>query len=135
MTNKNIIERNKSVADRKSFGKNVEVENSQDITTVHISNNLDRKTAEDIRSAFEGIDAEKVVVDLGQVRLTSSRGLATLLSIMLEGEEEGVRFGICEVSETCLIILQTMNIVEHIEGVEILDTFEEAVEWLNEEIA
>ena len=123
------------MADRKSFGKNVEVENSQDITTVHISNNLDRKTAEDIRSAFEGIDAEKVVVDLGQVRLTSSRGLATLLSIMLEGEEEGVRFGICEVSETCLIILQTMNIVEHIEGVEILDTFEEAVEWLNEEIA
>ena len=108
---------------------------SVDITTVYISNNLDRKTAEDIRSAFEGIDAEKVVVDLGQVRLTSSRGLATLLSIMLEGEEEGVRFGICEVSETCLIILQTMNIVEHIEGVEILDTFEEAVEWLNEEIA
>ena len=123
------------MADRKSFGKNVEVENSVDITTVYISNNLDRKTAEDIRSAFEGIDAEKVVVDLGQVRLTSSRGLATLLSIMLEGEEEGVRFGICEVSETCLIILQTMNIVEHIEGVEILDTFEEAVEWLNEEIA
>jgi len=123
------------VADRKSFGKNVEVENSGDITTVYISNNLDRKTAEDIRSAFEEIDAEKVVVDLGQVRLTSSRGLATLLSIMLEGEEEGVRFGICEVSETCLIILQTMNIVEHIEGVEILDTFEEAVEWLNEEIA
>ena len=123
------------MADRKSFGKNVEVEDSGDITTVYISNNLDRKTAEDIRSAFEGIDAEKVVVDLGQVRLTSSRGLATLLSIMLEGEEEGVRFGICEVSETCLIILQTMNIVEHIEGVEILDTFEEAVEWLNEEIA
>jgi anti-anti-sigma factor len=123
------------VADRKSFGKNVEVENSEDITTVHISNNLDRKTAEDIRLAFEEIDAEKIVVDLGQVRLTSSRGLATLLSIMLEGEEEGVRFGICEVSETCLIILQTMNIVEHIEGVEILDTFEEAVEWLNEEIA
>ena len=123
------------MADRKSFGKNVEVENSGDITTVYISNNLDRKTAEDIRLAFEGIGAEKVVVDLGQVRLTSSRGLATLLSIMLEGEEEGVRFGICEVSETCLIILQTMNIVEHIEGVEILDTFEEAVEWLNEEIA
>ena len=122
------------MADRKSFGKNVEVEDSGDITTVHISNNLDRKTAEDIRSAFEEIDAEKIVVDLGQVRLTSSRGLATLLSIMLEGEEEGVRFGICEVSETCLIILQTMNIVEHIEGVEILDTFEEAVEWLNEEI-
>ena len=123
------------MADRKSFGKNVEVEDSGDITTVHISNNLDRKTAEDIRSAFEEIDAEKIVVDLGQVRLTSSRGLATLLSIMLEGEEEGVRFGICEVSETCLIILQTMNIVEHIEGVEILDTFEEAVGWLNEEIA
>ena len=123
------------MADRKSFGKNVEVENSEDITTVHISNNLDRKTAEDIRLAFEEIDAEKIVVDLGQVRLTSSRGLATLLSVMLEGEEEGVRFGICEVSETCLIILQTMNIVEHIEGVEILDTFEEAVEWLNEEIA
>ncbi|MAE18443.1 hypothetical protein CMK12_05835 [Candidatus Poribacteria bacterium] len=121
------------MSDRKSFGKNVEVESSGDITTVYISNNLDRQTSEDIRSAFEEINADKVVIHLGQVTLTSSRGLATLLSIMLEGEEEGVRFAICEVSETCLIILQTMNIVEHIEGVEILDTFEEAVEWLNEE--
>ena len=112
---------------------NVEVESSGDITTVYISNNLDRQTSEDIRSAFEEINADKVVIHLGQVTLTSSRGLATLLSIMLEGEEEGVRFAICEVSETCLIILQTMDIVEYIEGVEILDTFEEAVEWLNEE--
>ena len=122
------------MSDRKSFGKNVEVESSGDITTVYISNNLDRQTSEDIRSAFEEINADKVVIHLGQVTLTSSRGLATLLSIMLEGEEEGVRFAICEVSETCLIILQTMDIVEYIEGVEILDTFEEAVEWLNEEI-
>ena len=121
------------MSDRKSFGKNVEVESSGDITTVYISNNLDRQTSEGVRSAFEEINADKVVIHLGQVTLTSSRGLATLLSIMLEGEEEGVRFAICEVSETCLIILQTMNIVEHIEGVEILDTFEEAVEWLNEE--
>ena len=121
------------MSDRKSFGKNVEVESSGDITTVYISNNLDRQTSEDIRSAFEEINADKVVIHLGQVTLTSSRGLATLLSIMLEGEEEGVRFAICEVSETCLIILQTMDIVEYIEGVEILDTFEEAVEWLNEE--
>ena len=121
------------MSDRKSFGKNVEVESSGDITTVYISNNLDRQTSEDIRSAFEEINADKVVIHLGQVTLTSSRGLATLLSIMLEGEEGGVRFAICEVSETCLIILQTMNIVEHIEGVEILDTFEEAVEWLNKE--
>ena len=121
------------MSNRESYGKNVAVEHKGDITALHISNNLDRQTAEEVRSAFEKIDANKIIVDLGQVTLTSSRGLATLLSIMLEGEEEGRRFAICEVSETCLVILQTMGIVEHIEGVEILETADEAAEWLVEE--
>ena len=120
------------MSDRRSLGANVEFEDRGDITIVYVSNNLDGKTAEDVRTAFEEIDSEKVIINLGQVRLTSSRGLATLLSIMLEGEEEGVRFAICEVSETCLIILNTMNIMEYIEGVEIVDTTEEAINWLNE---
>ena len=51
---------------------------------------------------------------------------------MLEGEEEGLVFALCEVSEPCMIILNTMNIMEYIEGVEILDTVEDAIKWLNE---
>ena len=90
------------------------------------------KTSEDVRLAFGEIKAKKVLINLGQVRLTSSRGLATLLSLMLEGEEEGLVFALCEVSEPCMIILNTMNIMEYIEGVEILDTVEDAIKWLNE---
>ena len=47
------------MSDRKSFGANVEVENRDDITIVYVSNNLDGKTAEDVRKAFEEIDTEK----------------------------------------------------------------------------
>ena len=114
----------------KSFGKNVVLESHGEIDSLYISNNLDGKTSEDVRLAFGEIKKEKVLINLGQVRLTSSRGLATLLSLMLEGEEEGVIFALCEVSEPCMIILNTMNIMEYIEGVEILDTTENAMKWL-----
>ncbi|MBP95438.1 hypothetical protein CMK18_05755 [Candidatus Poribacteria bacterium] len=117
----------------KSFGKNVVLESHGGIDSLYISNNLDGKTSEDVRLAFGEIKKEKVLINLGQVRLTSSRGLATLLSLMLEGEEEGVIFALCEVSEPCMIILNTMNIMEYIEGVEILDTTENAMKWLSEQ--
>ncbi len=120
------------MSNSKSFGKNVAIENNGEIDSLYISNNLDGKTSEDVRLAFGEIQAKKVLINLGQVRLTSSRGLATLLSLMLEGEEEGFVFALCEVSEPCMIILNTMNIMEYIEGVEILDTAEDAIKWLNE---
>ncbi len=120
------------MSNSKSFGKNVAIENNGEIDSLYISNNLDGKTSEDVRLAFGEIKAKKVLINLGQVRLTSSRGLATLLSLMLEGEEEGLVFALCEVSEPCMIILNTMNIMEYIEGVEILDTVEDAIKWLNE---
>lgn len=120
------------MSNSKSFGKNVAIESNGEIDSLYISNNLDGKTSEDVRLAFGEIKAKKVLINLGQVRLTSSRGLATLLSLMLEGEEEGLVFALCEVSEPCMIILNTMNIMEYIEGVEILDTVEDAIKWLNE---
>ena len=120
------------MSEGKSFGKNVVLKSDGDIDILYISNNLDGKTSEDVRLAFGEIKAKKVLINLGQVRLTSSRGLATLLSLMLEGEEEGFVFALCEVSEPCMIILNTMNIMEYIEGVEILDTVEDAIKWLNE---
>ena len=121
------------MSEGKSFGKNVVLKSDGDIDILYISNNLDGKTSEDVRLAFSEINAEKVLINLGQVRLTSSRGLATLLSLMLEGEEEGLIFALCEVSEPCMIILNTMNIMEYIEGVEILDTAEVAFKWLSEQ--
>ena len=121
------------MSDKKSFGKNVALESNDEIDSLYISNNLDGKTSEDVRLAFGEIKTEKVLINLGQVRLTSSRGLATLLSLMLEGEEEGLIFALCEVSEPCMIILNTMNIMEYIEGVEIVDTAEDAIKWLNEQ--
>ena len=120
------------MSNSKSFGENVAIESNGEIDSLYISNNLDGKTSEDVRLAFGEIKAKKVLINLGQVRLTSSRGLATLLSLMLEGEEEGLVFALCEVSEPCMIILNTMNIMEYIEGVEILDTVEDAIKWLNE---
>jgi len=70
---------------------------------------------------------EKIVVDLGQVTITTSRGMATLLSVIIEGEEKDQEFCLCNVSEPCMVIIDAMNILEYVEGLEVLDNLEEGI--------
>ena len=67
---------------------------------------------------------------MGQVTITTSRGMATLLSIIVEGQEEQQMFCLCNVSDTCMLIIDAMNIMDYIEGLEILDTIEDGLALL-----
>ena len=81
-----------------------------------------------MREAYNQIEAgEKIVVDLGQVTITTSRGMATLLSVIIEGEEKDQEFCLCNVSEPCMVIIDAMNILEYVEGLEVLDNLEEGI--------
>ena len=115
-----------------NYGSNVAVEQIGDVSVLSIQNNLDRHTAESVRTAYNQIGNGNVVINLGQVTLTSSRGIATIVSVMLEGELKKQKFCLCELSDPCMLIIKTMNIMEHIEGVEIFDSLEEALEFFNQ---
>ena len=73
------------------------------------------------------METDDVLVDLGQVSVTTSRGMATLLSIIVEGQEEDQQFCLCNVSEACMLIIDAMNIMEYVEGLEIVDSMEEGI--------
>ena len=115
-----------------NYGSNVAVEQIGDVSVLSIQNNLDRHTAESVRAAYNQIENGKVVINLGQVTLTSSRGIATIVSVMLEGEQKQQKFCLCEISDPCMLIIKTMNIMEHIEGVEIFGSLQEALEFFKE---
>ena len=115
-----------------NYGSNVAVEQIGDVSVLSIQNNLDRHTAESVRTAYNQIGNGKVIINLGQVTLTSSRGIATIVSVMLEGEQKKQKFCLCEISDPCMLIIKTMNIMEHIKGVEIFDTKQEAIDFFNQ---
>jgi hypothetical protein len=53
--------------------------------------------------------------------------MATLLSVIIEGEEKDQEFCLCNVSEPCMVIIDAMNILEYVEGLEVLDNLEEGI--------
>jgi len=110
------------------FGDNITVDQKDAISIIGVSNNLGYETADDLRGAYNQIEeGKKIVVDLGQVRITTSRGMATLLSVIIEGEEKDQEFCLCNVSEPCMVIIDAMNILEYVEGLEVLDNLEEGI--------
>ncbi len=114
----------------KQIGENITLEQQGSTTIVRISNNLGYDTADDLRSAYQEVKTSNILVDLGQVTITTSRGMATLLSIIVEGQEEQQMFCLCNVSDACMLIIDAMNIMDYIEGLEILDTIEDGLALL-----
>ncbi|MAE19003.1 hypothetical protein CMK12_08765 [Candidatus Poribacteria bacterium] len=111
----------------KQIGENITLDQKDSITIISISNNLGYDTADELRSAYQEVETDDVLVDLGQVSVTTSRGMATLLSIIVEGQEEDQQFCLCNVSEACMLIIDAMNIMEYVEGLEIVDSMEEGI--------
>ncbi|MDP6598569.1 MAG: STAS domain-containing protein, partial [Candidatus Poribacteria bacterium] len=109
------------------IGENITLDQKDSITIISISNNLGYDTADELRSAYQEVETDDVLVDLGQVSVTTSRGMATLLSIIVEGQEEDQQFCLCNVSEACMLIIDAMNIMEYVEGLEIVDSMEEGI--------
>ena len=111
----------------KQIGENITLDQKDNITIIGISNNLGYDTADELRNAYQEVETDDVLVDLGQVSITTSRGMATLLSIIVEGQEEARQFCLCNVSEACMLIIDAMNIMEYVEGLEIVDSMEEGI--------
>ena len=72
----------------KKIGDNIIIDQQNNITIIQISDNLGYDTADDLRTAYNDVETSHILVDLGQVTITTSRGMATLLSIIVEGQEE-----------------------------------------------
>jgi len=108
------------------IGDNISLDKEDDVSIVYISNNLSYQTADELRTAYEQIkDDDKILIDLGQVKITTSRGMATLISIILDGFEKGQLVYLCNVSRQCMNIIEAMNITKHVPELEIFDTINE----------
>ena len=104
------------------------VDQKDGIAVISITENLGYDTAADLRATYNGLSEDYILVDLGGVTLTSSRGMATLLSIILESEDKGQQVHLCNVSSPCMNIIDAMDIVTHVPGLKIFGSLEEGIE-------
>lgn len=102
----------------------------KNISIISIRNNLSYQTADELRATYDQIKDNKILVDLGEVRLTTSRGMATLLRVILEAEEKNQKICLCHVSGQCMNILEAMDIVSHVAELMIFDSADEGMEYL-----
>lgn len=107
---------------------NVSLDRKDDIAILSISNNLSYQTADDLKVAYPLIEEKKILVDLGQVKITTSRGMASLISMILEANDKDQRVCLCNVSQPCMNIIDAMDIMAHVKGMKIFETVEEGIE-------
>ena len=111
------------------IGDNVSFEQREDVSIIYVRNNLSYQTADELRAAYNQIQNDKVLVELGQVRVTTSRGMATLITIILEGYEKNQRVFLCNVSRQCMNIIEATEIVKHVPNLKIFLTLDEGMEY------
>ncbi len=112
------------------IGDNISLEQREDIRIIYIRNNLSYQTADELRTAYNQIQEEKILIDLGQVTITTSRGMATLISIILDANEKNQRVCLCNVSSPCINIIEAVDIMKHVPNLRIFDTLDEGMEHL-----
>lgn len=106
------------------------VDERDGVSIIFIQGNLGYETAGDLRKTYDAIDNNRILVDLGNVTLTSSRGMATLLNIFLESEEKGWQLALCNVSGPCNVILEASDILTHVPGLKTFDSLEDGLAFL-----
>ena len=111
------------------IGDNISLEHKDDVSIVYINNNLSYQTADELRKGYEQIQDDKILIDLAGVRVTTSRGVATLLSIILESYDKGWQVCLCNVSTMCMTIIEVTEIVKHVPNLKIFDTIDEGMEY------
>jgi len=112
------------------IGENISLEQKEDVYIIYISNNLSYQTADELREGYNQIQNEKILIDLGQVRVTTSRGVATLLNVILESYDKGWQVCVCNVSKMCMTIIEVTQIKKHVPNLKIFDTIDEGMEYL-----
>lgn len=108
------------------------LEHRNDIAILSIRRNLGHDTAVALRKTYNEMQHQRILIDLGDVTLTSSRGIATLLSIFLESEEKGQQVVLCNVSKPCEVIFEAADILTHVPTLKIFATMDEGVEFFRQ---
>lgn len=114
------------------IGDNIILERKDDVSIIYISNNLSYQTADELREGYEQIEDGGILIDLGQVRITTSRGMATLISIILDAFEKDQQVCLCNVSRICMNIIEAMELIKHVPNLKIFDTLDEGMEYFRE---
>jgi anti-anti-sigma regulatory factor len=112
-------------------GDNISLSRKDGVTIIFIRNNLSYQTADELRAGYEKIKDNKILVDLGGVTITTSRGMATLIAIILDAEERNQKVCLCNVSRVCMNIIDAMDIRSHVTELKIFDTLDEGLEYLH----
>jgi len=116
---------------KKKIGDNILLEQRGDISIIYISNNLSYQTADELREAYEQIQDNKLLFDLGQIKVTTSRGMATLVRIILESYDKGRPFCLCNASGMFMTIVEAMDLITHVPNLKIVDTIDDGMEYLS----
>ena len=107
--------------------ENISVEQRDDLTVLLIKNNLSYQTADEIKVIYPNIESEKILIDLGGVTLTTSRGMASVIRIVIDAHEKSRQIGLCNVSHQCMNIIDAMDIVTHIPSLKLFETLDEGI--------
>lgn len=114
----------------RKVSNNISLSRKDNISIISVKNNLSYQTADELRDTYEKIRDSKILVDLGDVTITTSRGMATLIAIILDAKEKNQRVCLCNVSRICMNIIDAMDIMSHVPELKILDTLDEGMEYL-----
>jgi len=107
--------------------ENISLEQRGDVTVLLIKNNLSYQTADEIKAIYPDIESEKMLIDLGGVTLTTSRGMASVIRIVIDAHEKNRQIGLCNVSHHCMNIIDAMDLITHIPGLKLFKTLDEGI--------
>lgn len=111
------------------IGDNISLEQKDDVSIIYIRNNLSYQTADELREAYGQIQYDKILMDLGQVTITTSRGMGTVIGIILDSVDNNQQVGICNLSRMCENIIEAMEIRKHVPELKIFGTVDEGMEY------
>ena len=111
------------------IGDNICLDRKEDVSILFIKNNLSYQTADEIKIVDKQIHGKKILIDLGQVKLTTSRGMASLISLILDAHDRNQKVAICNVSEMCMNIINAMDLIKHVPNLKIFDDLDDGLAY------
>jgi anti-anti-sigma regulatory factor len=114
----------------KKIGDNILLDQQEDVSIIYIRNNLSYQTADELREAYGQIQDDKILMDLGQVRITTSRGMGTVIGIILDSVENNQKVCLCNISRPCINIIEAMQLLKHVPELKIVEALDEGMEYL-----
>ena len=89
--------------------ENVSIDKQGTLSILSIRNNLSYQTADELKTVSNQLGDAPLLIDLEQVRLTTSRGLGGVVRTILNVTENGSPVGLCNLSKQIQLIIDTMD--------------------------